>query len=59
MDELDLRPAPAADPSTNYQGNYQRHMLTTGLTMEYRGDWATVHYGGQLAVPQGPDAHGH
>lgn len=44
--ELDLVTGDVADPSTNRQGNYRRHMLTTGLTMEYAGDWATVHYAG-------------
>lgn len=44
--ELDLTSGEVADPATNHQGNYQRHMLTTGLTMEYEGDWATAHYAG-------------
>lgn len=41
---MDLEAGTTADPSTNYQGNYKRHMLTTGFTMEYRGDWAVANY---------------
>ena len=41
---MDLEAGTTADPSTNLQGNYKRHMLTTGFTMEYRGDWAVANY---------------
>ncbi len=32
------------DPSTNRQGTYDRHMLTTGMGLNYRGDWADLNY---------------
>ena len=32
------------DPATNRQGTYSRHMLTTGLGLNYRGDWADLNY---------------
>jgi len=32
------------DPATNRQGTYKRHMLTTGLGLNYRGDWADLNY---------------
>ena len=32
------------DPSSNRQGNYLRHMLTTGVGLNYRGDWALLNY---------------
>ena len=44
--ELDQTTGDVADPSTNRQGNYKRHILTTGLTMSYDGDWAIAHYAG-------------
>jgi len=34
----------AADPVTNRQGDYSRHMLTTGLGLTYKGDHADLHY---------------
>ena len=44
--QLNIVDGRAADPSTNYQGGYRRHALTTGLTAEYRGDAFVAHYGG-------------
>ena len=44
--QLNIVDSRAADPSTNYQGGYRRHALTTGLTAEYRGDAFVAHYGG-------------
>ena len=32
------------EPATNRQGTYERHMLTTGLGLSYRGDWADLNY---------------
>ncbi len=32
------------DPYSNRQGNYKRHMLTTGLTMSYDTKWAQLGY---------------
>ena len=34
----------AAEPNTNRQGTYSRHMLTTGLGLTYKGDWADLNY---------------
>jgi len=42
--QLDMESGKAQDPSTNHQGNYKRHMLTTGLTAEYSADWALAAY---------------
>lgn len=42
--EMNLAAGTTADPSTNHQSNYKRHMLTTGLTMEYVADWAVANY---------------
>ena len=41
---LDVETGRAADPSTNRQGNYRRHMLNTGLNMSYAGQWADLSY---------------
>ena len=41
---LDLSNGEAEDPSTNHQGNYQRHMLTTGLTLGYTSSWSELNY---------------
>lgn len=42
--QLDLQSGKAAEPSTNRQGDYRRHMLTTGLDLHYLGDNAEVGY---------------
>ena len=34
----------ADDPTSNRQGTYKRDMLTTGLGLSYRADWADVNY---------------
>ena len=44
--QLDQVTGETAKPNTNRQGNYERDMLTTGLTMEYRTNWAVVNYVG-------------
>ena len=41
---LDADNVKAADPATNRQGNYKRHLLNTGLNMKYVGDWADLSY---------------
>ena len=41
---LDTESGKAADPSTNRQGTYDRHMLTTGLNVSYLGEKAELHY---------------
>ncbi len=41
---LDMSSGHAANPSTNRQSNYQRHMLNTGLGIKYAGDWADLNY---------------
>ncbi len=41
---MDPSSGQAVNPSTNRQGNYQRHMLNTGLGMKYAGDWADLNY---------------
>ena len=33
-----------ADPYSNRQGDYKRHMLTTSLAMNYKADWADLNY---------------
>lgn len=42
--EMSLTDGKTIDPYSNRQGDYQRHMLTTGLAMNYRADWADVNY---------------
>ncbi len=42
--QLDTNLEHAADPNTNRQGNYKRNLLTTGLNLNYDGDWADVTY---------------
>ena len=42
--QLDADNRYAANPATNRQGNYKRHLLTTGLNMKYAGDWADLNY---------------
>ena len=44
--QLDIESGKAADPSTNRQGTYDRHMLNAGLSMAYRGDRAELGYTG-------------
>ena len=41
---LDMESQKAADPSTNYQGNYKRHLFSTGLNTNYAADWADLSY---------------
>ncbi|MBQ9636686.1 MAG: TonB-dependent receptor [Prevotella sp.] len=41
---MDIDAGTTSDPSTNRQGTYNRHMLTTGFSMEYKGDWAVANY---------------
>ncbi len=41
---LDPQSGETADPSTNRQGNYKRHMLTAGLGLTYTGEWAELGY---------------
>ena len=41
---LDLETEKASDPSTNYQGNYKRHLFSTGLNTNYAADWADLSY---------------
>lgn len=42
--EMSLTGGDTKDPYTNRQGEYQRHMLTTGLGLGYQADWADVKY---------------
>ena len=42
--EMSLTGGDTKDPYTNRQGEYQRHMLTTGLGLSYQADWADVKY---------------
>ncbi len=42
--EMSLTGGDTKDPYTNRQGEYQRHMLTTGLGLNYQADWADVKY---------------
>ena len=42
--EMSLTDATTIAPYSNRQGNYKRHMLTTGLALNYRADWADVNY---------------
>ena len=42
--QLDADNKHAAAPATNRQGDYQRHLLTTGLNMKYAGEWADLSY---------------
>ena len=42
--EMSLTGGETLDPYSNRQGNYKRHMLTTGLAMNYRADWADLNY---------------
>ena len=42
--EMSLIGGDTKDPYTNRQGEYQRHMLTTGLGLSYQADWADVKY---------------
>jgi len=44
--QLDQVTGETAKPNTNRQGNYERDMLTAGLTMEYRTNWAVANYVG-------------
>ena len=41
---LDTISGRAQDPNSNRQGDYKRHMLTTGLGLNYQGDHADVNY---------------
>ena len=41
---LDLETEKASDPSTDYQGNYKRHLFSTGLNTNYAADWADLSY---------------
>ena len=41
---LDIESGKAADPSTNRQGTYDRHMLTAGLNINYQGEKAQLDY---------------
>ena len=41
---LDTISGRAQDPNSNRQGDYRRHMLTTGLGLNYQGDHADVNY---------------
>ncbi len=41
---LDMESQKAADPSTNYQGNYKRYLFSTGLNTNYAADWADLSY---------------
>ncbi|MCR4604086.1 MAG: TonB-dependent receptor [Prevotella sp.] len=42
--EMSLTGGDTQDPYSNRQGNYKRHMLNTGLALNYRADWADVNY---------------
>ena len=42
--EMNLQDGSTQDPYSNRQGDYKRHMLTTGLAMSYLADWAEVNY---------------
>lgn len=42
--EMSLTGGDTKDPYSNRQGEYQRHMLTTGLGLSYQADWADVKY---------------
>jgi len=42
--QLDSVSGRAQDPSTNRQGTYKRHMLTTGLGLNYLGEKAEMNY---------------
>jgi len=42
--QLDRGSGKAADPSTNRQGTYKRHMLTTGLNVNYKAEGAELGY---------------
>jgi len=42
--EMNLQDGSTQDPYSNRQGDYKRHMLTTGLAMSYQADWAEVNY---------------
>ena len=42
--EMSLTGGETQDPYSNRQGDYKRHMLTTGLALNYRADWADVNY---------------
>ena len=42
--ETDPATGDTQDPYSNRQGDYKRHMLTTGLALNYRADWADVNY---------------
>ena len=41
---LDQETGHAAEPATNRQGDYKRHMLTTGLSLLYKGDQVDLNY---------------
>ena len=41
---LDMETKRAAEPSTNYQGNYKRNLFVTGLNTTYAADWADLSY---------------
>ena len=43
---VDYENGKTALPATNRQGNYKRHLLTTGLSAEYHTDWAIASYVG-------------
>ena len=42
--EMSLTGGDTQDPYSNRQGNYKRHMLTTGLALNYQADWTDVNY---------------
>ena len=42
--QLDDNKERAAKPSTNWQGNYRRHMANAGVNLTYAGDWADMIY---------------
>ncbi len=42
--EMDLNNGRTAEPYFNRQSDYQRHMLTTGLGLNYQADWADINY---------------